>query len=162
MKQKYQLSKDDETNEIVLKEFAELDKDILSLLCEQRYDAAAMEQALGQGRDALFNILRTQNMYPPNHYMEKIADSVETFFGSDPGTPAEVYFDDAEYLITQQEEMDALANIEEEDDDLDGLLDDSDDLDDGLVASDDDISSISANTSIKIADDESLDIADDD
>jgi len=159
MKQKYQLLKDDEKNQLIIKEFAELDKDILSILCEQTYDSAAVEAAKKESRETLITLLRTHNMYPPSLYMEKIVDSVMELYGSGDVSSAEIFFDDTEFLINQQEEIDALAEIEEEEE-LDDLLDDADDLDTALVNTDD-ISNISANSSIKIADDESLDIEDD-
>jgi len=158
MKQKYQLLKDDEKNQLILKEFAELDKDRISLLCEQTYDSAAVEIAAKENREALITLLRTQNMYPPSLYMEKIADSVMELFGSGEVSSAEIFFDDSEFLAIRQEELDALADIDDDADDIDDLLDDADDIDDALA--DDDISNISANSSIKIADDESLDVED--
>ncbi|QTA78203.1 Uncharacterized protein dnl_04200 [Desulfonema limicola] len=160
MKQKYQLSKDNETNQLILKEFAELDKDILSLLCEQVYDSSLVEAAAGENRETLIALLRTQNMYPPSLYMEKIADSVIELYGPGDISSAEIFFDDSDFLVSQQEEIDALAGLDDDSDDLDDLLDDADDLDDALV-DDDDISNIGSNSSIKIADDESLDIEDD-
>ena len=160
MKQKYDIIKDNEKNELILKESAELDKDILSVLCEQIYDSASVEAAIKESRDSLVSLLRTKNMYPPSIYIEKIAEAVIEIYGNGGLSSTEIYFNDSEFLSYHEPEIiDDIAVIDDEPDDLDDLLDDADNLDDTL--DDDDISNIGANSSIKIADDESLDIEDD-
>ena len=67
MKQKYQIQLNRAENQIVIRENAELDKELMSLLCEERFAVAALEAARQDGPDALVAALRTKNLYPPKH-----------------------------------------------------------------------------------------------
>lgn len=161
MKQKYAIEIDTEKRELILKEYAELDKEMLSLLCQQSYDLSAVESAAGLGRTELIKLIRTQNLYPPSVYMDRLADEIMAMVGAENETTAsEVFFDDLELLTQEREALEA-EMAESDDDDLEDLLDDDDD-DEGLddEFGDDDID-ISSGSSLKIADDDSLDIDDD-
>jgi hypothetical protein len=160
MKQKYVIIKDDEKNALVLQEHAELDKELLSLLCEETYAGDMVAEAVGQGKDVLMSRLRTRNMYPPSIYMDKIADEVMGLYETDGGSSAEVLFDDIELIALDREALEE-AEMEDAEADIDNLLedDDEDNIDDEF--GDDDGINISANSSLKIADDDSLDVDDD-
>ena len=83
MKQKYLMIKSDERNELIIREFAELDKeDFFELLCEVTFGNEAIDSAIIKGTRALISALRTQNMYPPIFYAEKIAESVVKLYSS--------------------------------------------------------------------------------
>ncbi len=158
MKQKYTLLRDDAKQEIVIKEFAELDKEILSFLCEQTHKLVDIETAIEEGKDALLAALTTRNMYPPALYTEKIGEAVIGLTASEEENPSvDIFIDDFEFLTREQEEDKIIEEIEEEAaGDIDDLLED--DIEDDFGSADP-ISNI--NTSIKIADDESLDVEDD-
>ena len=160
MKQKYVIIKNDEKNTLLLQEHAELDKELLSLLCEETYPGDMIAEAVGLGREALMARLRTRNMYPPSMYLDQIAQQVMELYATKGASSAEVLFDDVELIVKDREEAEALA-MEEDSADLDDLLDDEDDenLDDDF--GDDDGINISSSPSLKIADDDSLDIDDD-
>ncbi|MCK7511232.1 MAG: hypothetical protein MZV70_49000 [Desulfobacterales bacterium] len=49
MKQKYEILRDDDNKRLIIREFAELDKDTMSLLCEESYDKKAIKSAIGHG-----------------------------------------------------------------------------------------------------------------
>ncbi len=157
MRQKYIVVKDTEKNKIILQEYAELDKDDMSLLCEETYNADAFESAFETSRTALISAIRTRNMYPPSGYTEQIVDGVIALLNSDEEqTSVEILFSDADLLKAEREELEAM---EEESTDIEDLLEDTDNLEDEF-GEDDTISNIGSNSSIKIADDESLDIED--
>ena len=159
MKQKYEIVRDDEKNQLVLREHAELDKDMMSLLCEQTYTQADLEEAIRNGPQALMNVLRTKNMYPPGYYIERIAAAIVEITGQGDKTSAELVFDDLEFLTREEQKTDVLTNImEDESSDLDDLLEDEDNMDEEFE--DEGIGNIGSNSSLKIADDESLDIDD--
>ncbi len=159
MKQKYEIVRDDEKNQLVLREHAELDKDIMSLLCEQTYAQADVEEAIKNGPQALMNVLRTKNMYPPGYYLERIAAAIVEITGQGDKTSAELVFDDLEFLTREEQKTDVLTNImEDESSDLDDLLEDEDNMDEEFE--DEGIGNIGSNSSLKIADDDSLDIDD--
>ena len=65
MKQKYTIIKDSTNKQLIIREFAELDKEILSLLCEETYEQKAILAAIKKGKDNLISALRTKNLYPP-------------------------------------------------------------------------------------------------
>ncbi len=159
MKQKYEILRDDEKNQLIIREHAELDKDMMSLLCEQTYAQADVEEAIKNGPQALMNVLRTKNMYPPGYYVERIAASIVEVSGHGEKTSAELIFDDLEFLTREEQQTDVLTNImEDEDSDLDDLLEDEENMDEDFE--DNDIGNIGSNSSLKIADDESMDIDD--
>ena len=148
MKQKYQITRDDEKQILTIREYAELDKDILSPLCEEKYPMGAIQKAVGEKREVLIAALRTKNMYPPGVYAERIAAGVAELLRSQDQS-VELFFDDIELLAAEEEETSNLME-EEVEEDLDNLLEDDyeeDDLDDkeGLKK---------LNSSLKIADDE--------
>ena len=53
MRQKYEIVRDDDNKRLIIREFAELDKDVMSLLCEETYDKKSIKSAMTLGRDAL-------------------------------------------------------------------------------------------------------------
>lgn len=134
MKQKYVVLLDNENEKLSIQEYAELDKEMLSLLCEETYDAAAIRAAMDRDRGALIQALRTNNMYPPGLYTERIADSVIEMFQPGANTSAELFFEEREMFDAEEEEEaqeDAGGEDDDKDDmDVDDLLDDDDIEDD--------------------------------
>ncbi len=125
MKQKYLISKEDDQNKLIIKEFAELDKERLSLLCEEEYDNKIIKSAILKGKEALISELRTNNMYPPGVYAEKIAQAVIDIFGSKDSQSIELPFNDVDLLIKEQapsEDIDETKSVV--DDDVDELIGD--------------------------------------
>ncbi|OGP58929.1 MAG: hypothetical protein A2V65_01495 [Deltaproteobacteria bacterium RBG_13_49_15] len=124
MKQKYLILKKGDQNEVVVQEFAELEKDSFSLLCEEKYDLSRIKGAIETGRGALISTLRTQNMYPIGYYAEKIADSVRDIMFSADKESVELTFDDMELLakIPAKEWEIREEEIEEEPSEIDELL----------------------------------------
>jgi hypothetical protein len=147
MKHKYSINANDKSNELVIKEYGELDKEILSLLCEETYALDGIIDAAKLGKLSLISKLRTPNLYPPNNYIDRIADTVmEMAIGESPeGEPQELHFDDLEQLSRDEAAM-LVGDIDDDSDDIDELLDDDD-------GTDEKIKSKAINTSIKVADD---------
>lgn len=123
MKQKYEILKDDDNKRLIIREFAELDKDVMSLLCEESYDKKAVKSAIGAGRETLITALRTKNLYPPGMYAGKIADKVMEMYGSKGKTSDEIVFDDLEFLARGHEAAEAAASYEAEPGEIDELID---------------------------------------
>ena len=124
MKQKYLISKESDQKKLVIKEFAELDKEMLSLLCEEEYDTKMIKSAISQGKETLISELRTDNMYPPSVYAEKIAQAVIDIFGSKGSQSVEIAFNDVDLLIKEQALSEELEKTENTVDDIDKLIDD--------------------------------------
>jgi hypothetical protein len=152
MKQKYEIVKDDENKRLIIREFAELDKDIMSLLCEESFDKKAVKSAIGLGKDALIAALRTKNLYPPGFYAQQIAERVTELYGSKGKTSEEIFFDDIEFLSREHEAAEA-ADYEGEEGDIDELLEVSEEDDKFEEA--DELKKL--DSSLKIEDDEFTD-----
>jgi len=149
MKQKYLIVKNSDKKELIIREFAELDKDKFALLCEEAYEDEMIEAAIEKGGDALISNLRTQNMYPIGHYAKKIAEAVATIYLSGDKQSVELLFNDNDLLIKNQEP----------DMDLDTLADESSDLDELL---EEDVSVDYANKNVLKKFQSTIKIADDD
>ena len=124
MKQKYQIQLNRSENQIVIRENAELDKELMSLLCEERFPVPALEAARQEGFAALAAALRTKNLYPPKTYAVKIAEAVAALLADSEQDTVELLFDDLDLL--SREHREALmeeAIDEDEDDEADDLLD---------------------------------------
>jgi hypothetical protein len=149
MKQKYTILKDRDNQQLVIKEFAELDKEVMSFLCEETYEAKVIRSAIKSGKDSLISTLRTNNLYPPNMYVEKIADAVIALYGSKGKDSVDLFFDDVELLTLERESEETDKELEEPSGDLDELLEDNyeQDFEDKT-----DINKI--DSSLKIADDD--------
>jgi len=126
MKQKYSIHKDTEKQTLVIKEYGELNKEILSLLCEEAYPEEVIQDAIKEGKEALIKVLRTRNMYPPGVFANSIADLVIMFYGSDGEQSTEIMLDDKEFFekngidVPQEEEA-----VESDEDDIDSVLEDN-------------------------------------
>jgi hypothetical protein len=137
MKQKYSIVKDGKEENLIIREYGELDKDILFLLCEETFPVETVKSAIQGGKAALVTALRTHNMYPPGGYADRIAEAVIQIYGSNQEEGVEIFFDDKELLAEYQEDNDSLEDLEEnvdvegddegeDGDDLDNLLEDDD------------------------------------
>ena len=158
MKQKFTIVKDEANKKLVIKEYAELDKDILSLLCEETYEADAIVDAIGVDKEALFAALRTKNMYPPKAYMEQICESVIALYETEGPLSKDLLLNDIDLLLPPEaEESEEIEEELEDDGGIDDLLDD-DEVDDELEKK---LDLTKIKSSLKIADDESDDGEDD-
>jgi len=155
MKQKYTILKDNENKRLIIKEFAELDKEILSLLCEETYEASVIRAAIKSGKESLISTLRTNNLYPPNMYAAQIADAVIDVYRSKGKDSVDLFFDDIELLTHERETEVAAEPLQEESTDLDELLEDDYDED---FEDKEEINKI--DSSLKIADDDFVDVDD--
>ncbi len=152
MKQKFLILKDEDKNELIIREFAELDKENFSLLCEETYDNKTIESAIEKGKRLLISTLGTKNMYPPGLYAGKIAESVMAIYSSESDQPVELFFDDIDLVKEVKEEPKILDIIEEESEEIYELLEE-DSAGEDIVEKK---TMGKIKSSIQIADDESL------
>ena len=156
MKQKYAIIRDDDQDKLIVREYAELDKEMMSLLCEESYDRKIMATAVKEGRQAVIDAIRTNNMYPPTIFAEPIAKAIEGLFAEHGNSSAELFFDDKEFFVKETE---AVADeVDEEVDEevgVDDLLEDDieDDFGDDQVLTD-------LKSSLQVADDDNSDVED--
>jgi hypothetical protein len=156
MKQKYTIIKDSKNKQLIIREFAELDKEILSLLCEETYEQKAILAAIKSGKENLISALRTNNLYPPGIYAEKIADAVKALYATRGKDSEDLFFDDLELLSHAKEPQPRAAAKpddepdDEQDEEMDELLED--DFESDFDENDNQIKKL--DSSLKIADDE--------
>ncbi|MGI9570842.1 MAG: hypothetical protein ACR2PH_14160 [Desulfobulbia bacterium] len=126
MKQKYTIVKDSKNKHLIVREFAELDKEILSLLCEETYEQKEILAAIKKGEENLISALRTNNLYPPGIYAEKIAAAVKELYAAKDKELEELFFDDLELLAqaNEPEPEEAQAPVEKQEGEMDELLED--------------------------------------
>lgn len=156
MKQKYAIIRDDDQKTLIVREYAELDKEMMSLLCEESYSQDTIQTAVEEGHQAVVDALRTNNMYPPTVFADPIAKAIEGLFSEGGNMSAELFFDDRELFVKEVE-----APIEEPDDDVkedvdvDDLLDDEieDDFGDEKVIK-------KIKSSLQVSEDEDTDMKD--
>ena len=115
MKQRYLISRDEKTSELTIEEYAviagnlkrheisALAKDDFTLLCIESYEGKNIKKAISQGKEALVDVLRTDNLYPIGIYINIIADSVIELYGKDGKLSKELLFDDLDLLTSPQE-----------------------------------------------------------
>lgn len=121
MKQKYIIQKNKESNELLIKEYNELEKDILSVVFESVYKEDIVKSAVTKGKKTLIETLRTKQFYPPAENISKIADSVLKLYESDTDNHVELFFDDMDFFVKEESESpdDISSSINE----LEKLLD---------------------------------------
>ena len=156
MKQKYLIINDKKNKQFKIQEFAELNKETLSLLCEEAYDYKTIKSAVSAGKDALISTLRTNNLYPPGIYAEKIAYAIVQLHKSKDEESVELFFDDINLLNKKRQSSGTTVEFEDDSADLDEMLEDDFDDDypekNGLKKME---------SSLKIEDDDYVDINDD-
>jgi hypothetical protein len=124
MKQKYTIIRDDKNKQLIIREFAELDKEILSLLCEETYDQRLIRAAIRKGKEELIAALRTNNLYPPGIYADKIANTVKELYRIKDKESEDLFFNDLELLAKESEVEADEEQPEKDSEDLDEVLED--------------------------------------
>jgi hypothetical protein len=153
MKQKYVLLKDVDKNALIIQEFAELDKDKFSLLCEEKYETEHIIGAMDQGKASLVSVLRTRNLYPIGEYAEQIADAVTRLYDLKDKDSLEILFDDMDLLAKSRINIKEIEEEPEEDGaDLDDML--NDDIEDDTA---DKTMLDKLKSTVKVTDEETLD-----
>ncbi len=160
MKQKYLILKNEDKTRLVIREYAELDKEIFSLVCEETFDDKVVKSAIEKGKNALIATLRTQNLFPIGIYAEKTAAAVTKIYESDVDQPIELFFDDTDLLTKNGRKPPVLDDLENEAAEIDGLLDDEDIPEESFDDENDDIKKITS--PLKISNDDPVDIDDED
>jgi len=157
MKQKYFILNDKDNKQFKIQEFAELNKESLSLLCEEAYDYRIIQSAISTGKDALIAALRTNNMYPPGIYAEQIAAAIVDLNASTERESVELFFDDINLLSKAGEAIKISEHLvdDTDDEDLDEML--VEDLDDGYPKKDE---LDQSDASLQIEDDDYIDTDD--
>ena len=112
MRQKYLIEKNNDANELNIKEFAELYPGIFSMTCEENYAVEVVASAIEKGKSNLISLLRTENLFPPSVFAEEIANAVIAVFSTDSSESTELMLNAAD-LIQKRESVEEVG-VEEE------------------------------------------------
>ena len=146
MRHKYELIL--EKNGLTLREHGELDKEIFTMVCEEKYDLEVIRESLESGMEAVISALRSRNFYPTRYAAEKLAVAVAEICHGKEADRLEIVLDDVQVFSDDQDAADVLEEFEEA---VDGGGDDLEEL----LADDDKLSSTKG--ALRIADSEDLD-----
>ena len=156
MKQRYLILKNEEKNELIIRESLEINKDMFSLVCEETYDNNDIESAIAKDGKHLVSVLRTDNMYPIGLYADKLAESIITMYGTEHKEPIKLLFDDVVSFSKIQEDPVASEHVEH----VEHVEDVEDKVPEDNELFEDDFDShkiLKMNCAIKVADNESDD-----
>ena len=98
MKQKFSISRNTGGEKIVIKEYAELDKGMYSLLCEESYAVVAVEAALAKGPGHVITLLRTEGFFPTSFFVEKLIASLDDYLKQGSPEAVKIEADDTECI----------------------------------------------------------------
>ena len=110
MRQKYVISRNGAKNELKIREYAIIDKDLnkvafsmlqkknFSFLCEETYENEIIKSSISKGVNAMVAVLRTDNIFPIEPYATRIAESIMTLYDSSGDGSVELFFDDVDLI----------------------------------------------------------------
>ena len=124
MKQKYRIVREPQANKLVIMEYAELDIDSMSLVCQQSYEDATIQKAMANGRQSLMAALRSHNIFPPAAYIAEIVNAIGALYNAEENTTAEVVFDDLDFISKELPKSVTAEENEKDSQQLDKLLED--------------------------------------
>jgi hypothetical protein len=116
MLQRYDISMDNDTNRLSIKEFAVIGRkprkseyynitlENFSLVHEVSFDVDTIRAAIRKGTEALISELRTDDFFPIDPCSKVLAEKVTGFFDSNTDPVSEVFFDDRTLLSSYVEE----------------------------------------------------------
>ncbi len=150
MKQKFSISRNTGGDKIVIKEYAELDKGVYSLLCEESYAEKSLSATLAKGAEHVITLLRTESFFPTRFFAEKLIAVLDNYLQQGSFEAVHIDADDTECIQNRSRQVPV-----EETGGIDDLLDV--DVED-TVEDDESVGKLDA--PIKIAEDEIVEIGD--
>ena len=115
MLQRYDISMDNDANQILIREFAEIGRKQrkseyyelalgnFSLIHEVAFDVDIIRAAVQEGSEALISELRSDDFFPIAPCAKVIAERVTGLFNGNTEPVSEVFFDDRTLLTTYRE-----------------------------------------------------------
>ena len=155
MKQKFLLLKSEDQTELIIRELAELDTGKYSVICEEKHPAETIKNLMND-KNKILEVLRSNNMFPPAHMIERIINALPELYGAENKESLEIFFDDMELIAKEAAAGLELDDDTDDDSSIDDLLDsevDNEFIDDIDVKDEDPIDSSIDQISI----DESID-----
>ena len=115
MRQKYLITILQESREVSIREYDELEKGEFAFVCEETHDAGALKAAMSDGVQRLVPIVRRPNMYPRQDVVERIAQVIIDLLNDETGeTIKEILISDADVFIPSDTDIDPRVVFEDE------------------------------------------------
>ncbi|BCS98237.1 hypothetical protein DSLASN_38690 [Desulfoluna limicola] len=128
MEQKYLIDKDLDAGTLTIKEMAETDVSKFTVLHLESFPLDTVEAALAAGKEALVDMFRSNNFFPPEFSANTLAEGILSMFGEGAQDSLKIAFCDNDALESRKEEaQEALVTSEKELVEIDKLLEDDDD-----------------------------------
>ena len=124
MKSKYSIIRDRENKQLIIKEYAELDKHVLTFVCEQAYSDKIIKSAISKGSEELISAMRTINFYPSGVYGQGLAEAIIELYRDKSSESVEVSFDDLEFLPKTRAKKSSKDDIDNEAEEIEEEIDD--------------------------------------
>ena len=129
------MEKNNKANELILREYTEIDEEKFSLLNETIYSRKNLASAVSKGQRDLLLALRTENMYPPRVFSTQLSEMVTKLLSADKQKSMEITVDDLDHVDrrwkrsrrvrTQIFEEEPTEEPIDVDDELEGCTDDT-------------------------------------
>ena len=98
MRLKYTMEKKSKANELILREYTEIDEERYVLLNETIYNSEKIVSAVSKSERELLIALRTENMFPPDMFANRLFEMVTTLLNSKKRQCIEIVVDDLDYI----------------------------------------------------------------
>lgn len=122
MKQQFLVVRGEAKTDLLIREFAELEKNETSLVGEHVFKETDLKKAAQTGLGELIGQLRTTDFFPPAFLAEKLAQAVIEMLKDAGKESVEVMMDDM--AIMKDQESDFVDDDLDDDEDIDELLED--------------------------------------
>jgi len=136
MKQKFQITLNNESNKLQITEFMEWEGRYVEM-CVEEYDNQKVQTASNKGIPQIISAIRTTNLYPCATIATSIAEAIsDLYLNTEGGFERSVEYEDIEEYQVQEELDDDIV-----DDELSDLTDDlaDEEIDDGYLDDEEDI-----------------------
>ena len=113
MIQKYSIIQDLDKNTLIINEYSLLEKthkygDVVrygetdfTFVCKEEYSSDIIGAAVLQGKNTIISTIRTNNLYPIEHHVNQLADSIIDLYETVENTSVDLVFDDKELLQSE-------------------------------------------------------------
>ena len=98
MRLKYTMEKKSKANELILREYTGIDEERYVLLNETIYNSEKIVSAVSKSERELLIALRTENMFPPDMFANRLFEMVTTLLNSKKRQCIEIVVDDLDYI----------------------------------------------------------------
>ena len=92
------MHKDIDKQDLTIIEYANLDKELLTVIGKEVHQEDTITKAIAKGENALIALLRTKNMFFPGILAHKIAESIKMLYERPDDQYAEIYFDESDFI----------------------------------------------------------------